>query len=814
MLPLPLYFSDEFRLMSPSQLLQGVFSAALTDDGQLADELQGLGLTFRTESATTRSRETLAPSIFAPPAHSPRVHTTVQANHHFNRYLQEIERLAESPVRDARPHQLQIDPLTLYPNCSLHPDESALSSLTMKLVALVQIAQTEGVCLILQQPTEQQLELWLMILARLLQEPSTEGPLGIGLSATSKRLLPALGYLESLGNECSRRVQVQIFERPFNNDQRTYAKQETPMLSDRRSIRLNLAAACAFLESRNACHLIPELVITDPSLKALLEALYREQRWPVSLCEPPPVPKPRSDLGFNDRPCSLRGIDKIEKRLKRTMEGITHEPPVAAPIIDGEAHPLTEATTRYTPAAIDTPLGQQVEITEAQARQAFEVCSSWHTPGQRLSLYRGRMQLQTFAGIVLGKQFELATLCARETGKPINDCLYEIEDAIVLLDQHLQLAPEVLSAQELHSDSTGSCELTPLPLGTLLGITPWSQPILQFVAMTSAALLTGNSLLIKPASHATLTADWLFRQLLAAGVPREQFALVPGSLGSVGDSLLEDYRLDALLFCGSALAAAEIQHKLTRRTGAPLVPLLTDTGGRHAAILDADQSVDELLPRLLRGAFSHSGQHYGSLRILYLEERVAEAFETALAQAIQHLRLGHPEKRDTDIGPLVSREQMDNAYFHLERFRAKGRLIAQGSIEPDLEEGYFVPPALLRLYTLDELQVQLEAPILHLVRFQRSELASKLDEINRSGSGMALSLFSGDEELIGRVLTGARVGELNINPTTLCPNSMEYPGAGLGLSGTGRRPGTADYLKSLIRYQRLSGPGLQQINLE
>lgn len=810
MLPLPLYFSDEFRLMSVNQLLQGVYQSALIDETRLSGELKSLGLTLTGDSShSVDARQ--PPPLFVMPFASARVHTWDQANHQFNLYLRQIEQIgSRQPGTAVR--QLQINPLNLYPNCSLNPDQRTRDSLVKKLLALLQLAAAENISLLLQQPTEQQLECWLALLSDLIQNPTAQGSIGMGLSAASKRLLPTLGYLESIGNQFQRRIEVQILDQPFNNDQRSYARHETPMLTLASAVRLNLAAACAFLESANNQHLGPELVISDRRLQPVISLICQDKGWPCSLCDPPPLPKPKSDLGFGDRPCSLRGIQIIEQRLKQTTEALAQQQPKAVPVIGGESPTGQAERVRFLPSDIHTPVGSQIEIRETDAKQAFKVCSESQALDGQLSSYARRTLLEAFAARVLQQQFELASLCARETGKPINDCLYEIEDAIVLLDQHLQLASSLLSPQEVHASGDIVCELAPLPLGTLLGFTPWSQPILQFVAMTSAALLSGNSLLIKPAAQASLTAHWLFHQMLACGVPPEYFALLPGSLDEVGSYLLEDYRLDGVLFCGSALAAAEIQHQLTKRAGAPLIPVISDTGGRHAAIIDSDQSINDLLPRLLRGAFSHAGQHHGSLRILYVESSLADELTKTLSQAINQLRIGSPESRETDIGPLVNRKQMDSAYLHIERFQAAGRLLAQAELGSEHDEGYFVPPTLLRLYTLDELQEQIEAPILHLVRFDREELNSKLDEINRSGTGMALSLFSNDSTLIEQVKRYSRASELNINPPTLCPNSMECPGSGLGLSGTAARPGTADYLRALVRYQRLSEPG-EAINL-
>jgi len=803
MLPLTLYFSDEYRLMSASQLFRAVQQAALCATDTLKQQLQELELTFlHGEGNPVESGGTL--DYFIPPEKIPLAYTGSQANHRFNVYLNAIESQANTSAPDTP--TVTVDPLALHPNCSASVPDATQEILLRKLIALGQIAQAQGVRLQLTEPDEGQLELWLQLIAGLMAE-LPEAPLGITLGAGSKRLLPALGYLARLGLDLERGLTICLVHRGIQSDSHSRSNAvSAPDIDTAEVANLNYAAACAFFESGNNTRLEPELVIGDPALRPIITSLCNSHDWPIRfyLSEPGPLPARRASP--YPTPCTLAGIQSVSAQFAQALDDLNDRPIQATPIIAGADCPDQEEKTLFRPGAIDTSIGAVVPITEAQARTAYSICDEAQTLRHESSFYERSIPIEAFANLLAQRQIELATLCACETGKSINDCLLEIEDALRLISRHLALVPELSTSRHLTSIEGTESEQVAMPRGTLVGILPWNQPILQFSAMSSAALLTGNAILFKPDTRASLIGARLFRLLLQAGTPAQLVALMPGALETAGKYLLDDYRLAAVLFSGSPLAATDIQRCLGKRVGAQILPLLSDTGGCHAAIIDADQTITELLPRLLKAAFSCAGQHPASLRILYLEESIADSFERSLADALPHLRIGQPERRDTDIGPLIGREQMDRAYLHIEHFRAKGRLIAQSELHAEHDEGYFVPPTLLRLYALDEIQEQVEAPVLHLVRFDRNDIARTLDEINRSGFAMALTLFSGDPNLGEQAELHSRVGELNINPPTMFPHSSSCPGFGIGLSGTAPLPGTADYLRALVRHQRVSRP--------
>lgn len=800
MLPLQLYFSDEYKLLTAAQLLTGVQQATLCDDRLLLEGMQKLGFLQATDlpkESLTAIKDGKLPR-FTPPAPTPAILTLEQANRQFNIYLKQIDTLAEHHS-DGEPGYLTVDPFTLHPACSPLSGGTVIDMLTRKLVALAQIAEDHALILELAQPTEEQLESWLQILELLMQEPALRHiPVAICLSATSKRLLPTLGYLERLCRDRTLQLRIRLTEHPYRTGASWPFAYTTPVLEHPLAIAMHFATACAFLASANNQHLLPELILHSRGLLELTQPLTGN-RWRIRLQEANPPTRPNDNNG-PEGPCLLPGLAPVSHQIHETLHQLNQTAKRAVPIIGGQRSPENAEKIRYRPAEIDLPAGNVVPASEHQVRQAFAVCSEAQRAWGELSLYERRDIIQTFANTLAAEQVELALLCAQETGIPLNDCLQEIQEALRLIHCHLQQAVDVMATQPLPSRGDSTC-MHPLPRGTLLGLLPWNQPLAPFATIASAVLLTGNALLIRPACPAALTATRLFDLLLNAGVPGDLIALLPGDMDAIGSHLLDDYRLEGVLFNGTPVAANTVQQYMARRVGAPPLPFLTDTGGRHAVIVDRDSDPEVLLPVLLRAALARNGQHPAALRVLYVEEGIAEQMEELLTQALQWVHMGAPEARQTELGPLISREQMDRTYLHIERFRSKGRVVAQPVLPAEWHESYFVPPTLLRLYSLDELQEAIEAPVIHLIRFDREQIDRTIDEINRSGFAMALTLYSGDSELTERLGREARVSELNLNPSQLYPVSGYCPGSGSGLSGTAARPGTADYLKALVRYQ-------------
>lgn len=801
MLPLPLYFSAEFNLLNAPQLLRGLQQAALRENAAVEAELKSLELSLREEAPPPDNDLAALPAYHLPPS-CPEVFTTELANHNFNLCLKRIETAAgNGPSAMAR-----VNPAQLHPNCHPQAGEQQYETLVRKLLALAQIADQHQVCLVLSLPSESRLELWLRLLQHLLAEPSLNHCVGIELSAQSSRLLPTLGYLERLSRDHQRRVPIRLFQRAAMPWQLRFDG-GAGRLTCAASVRLNLTAACAFLESGNGARLRPQLVVSDADLSGLLHQLHREHGWPVSLLADPAGESPLPLLSGAPDPGLLAGARLVQERSAQLLAELREHPPRAVPIINGLPQSAAGAVDIPDPGALELVFGSLLETTESQAREAFAGCSEAQEEWRHCALEERRRPLATFSTLLGKHQLEIAIICALQTGKPVRDGLLEIQEARMLIERHLQLAEDVLKPQSVQGLPVEQCRQETVPLGVLVALIPWSQPILQFCAMSSAALLTGNALVVKPAENASLVSSRLFSLLLRAGIPPSLIALLTGSLEVTAPHLFDDYRLDGVLFCGNPSVALAIQQRLAGRLGAPMLPFLTDTGGRHIALMDDDQSINELLPRLLHSAFAHNGQHSASLRVLYVEESIAEQVELCLQRAIVHLRVGAAAQRATDLGPLVNREQMTRIHLHIEHFRAQGRLLAQPPLGEELEESYHVPPALVRLYSLDELQEQIDGPVLHLIRFNRQAVGRCIDEINRCGFGVALTLFSNDPALQQQVTRDARVGELNLNPMGLHPHLPCCPGSGLGLSGSAPRPGSADYLEALIRRQRIcQGP--------
>lgn len=804
MLPLPLYFSDEIQLLSAAQLLRGVKHTTLIDDQTLAESLREL-ITETPESTTDNTHLTpLSNSSFL--IATPRVVTTEHANHRFNIYLKAIESCTKTGELTPR---IAINPFDLHPNCSAEAASLVKEALLKKIIALATIAQGLSVDLLLSPPAEEQLECWLELCAQLLLEPTLEhAGVGIMLSASSKRLIPALGYLERCARDAAKSLPVCILDQHITSSKDWPFAHTSPKIAQPFTRGLNLLAACTYLASDNNQTLRPELLMIADEHPSALDSIADSNGWPIWRPEPPVAPNSEaaptldSPLEEYDAPCLLPGLTTVAEQFERLRSQVRGTRIDVAPVIGGKPITNGEPQERFSPAEIDDPIGTFTAGNEEQVRLAYAACSDAQPEWAALSPYERRIIVQEFASKLATQQAELALIYTRETGIPVRDALQEIQNALEILHTHQELTANVLTPVAI--ESATHSHLVPHPRGIVLHLPSWQQSLLHFIATTSAALLTGNAVIINPAKEASMTLARLFELLLKSGVPANLIAYIPGDPEQVGQYLLEDYRLDAVMCNGTPSTATAIQQRLSKRVGAPPLPLLTDTGGRHAIMISADQSPAQHLPTLIRALCAYSGQHPGALRILYLDEEVADAYEAALTQALQWVRITPPELRVSEVGPLINREQMDRAFLHIERYRSKGRAIAQASLGEQLLDGYFVPPTLLRAYTLDELQEALDGPILHLIRYSKQQLSRTIDEINRSGFAMALTLLSSDDEVIELARKRARVSELNINPPFLHPDSQQCPAAGIGLSGTARRPGTAEYLRAMLRYQSLT----------
>ena len=391
----------------------------------------------------------------------------------------------------------------------------------------------------------------------------------------------------------------------------------------------------------------------------------------------------------------------------------------------------------------------------------------------------------------------LLSLLSREAGKTFPNGVAEVREAVDFLRFY---------AAEARDDFDNASHR---PLGPIVCISPWNFPLAIFTGQIAAALAAGNPVLAKPAEQTPLVAAHMVRLLWDAGVPRAAVQLLPGPGETVGAALVADPRVQGVMFTGSTDVARLLQKSLAMRTGAGgrPVPLIAETGGQNAMLVDSSALVEQVVADVVASAFDSAGQRCSALRVLCVQEEAADKVVAMLKGAMAEARLGDPAELSVDVGPVIDAEARAQIEAHVERMRAKGRTVfraARTDTGLDTEvgdataHGTFVVPTLIELESLAELDREVFGPVLHLVRYRRRDLGRMLDEIDATGYGLTLGVHSRIDETIARVVADVHVGNVYVNRNIVGAVVGVQPFGGEGLSGTGPKAGGPLYMTRLL----------------
>ncbi|ELY5939657.1 trifunctional transcriptional regulator/proline dehydrogenase/L-glutamate gamma-semialdehyde dehydrogenase [Cronobacter malonaticus] len=454
---------------------------------------------------------------------------------------------------------------------------------------------------------------------------------------------------------------------------------------------------------------------------------------------------------------------------------------------DGELAPV------INPAEPRDIVGYAREATEAEVAQALESAVNnapiWFaTPPQERAaiLERAAMlmedQTQTLIGILV-----------REAGKTFANAIAEVREAVDFLRYY---------AGQVRDDFDNE---THRPLGPVVCISPWNFPLAIFTGQVAAALAAGNSVLAKPAEQTPLIAAQGIQILLEAGVPQGVVQLLPGRGETVGAQLTGDPRVRGVMFTGSTEVATLLQRNIADRLdpqGRP-TPLIAETGGLNAMIVDSSALTEQVVVDVVASAFDSAGQRCSALRVLCLQEEIADHTLTMLKGAMAECRMGNPGRLTTDIGPVIDAEAKAGIERHIQAMRAKGRKVFQAARDNSVDArewqtGTFVMPTLIELESFDEMKKEVFGPVLHVVRYNRNNLAGLIEQINNAGYGLTLGVHTRIDETIAQVTGSAHVGNLYVNRNMVGAVVGVQPFGGEGLSGTGPKAGGPLYLYRLL----------------
>ena len=530
--------------------------------------------------------------------------------------------------------------------------------------------------------------------------------------------------------------------------------------------------------------------IADDEVPA--EALVRDPVADLAALTPKrnrAIPLPDAIFGAgrrNSAGCDLSDPLVREPLLERLkdLESINWE---ARPTADGSGAGAPVVTPFDSRLQVGTVVEASPATVDGAARAAAAAQPAWDALGGA----ERALLLERAANLFEEQRERLYSLCIREAGKTLPDAILEVREAVDFLRFYAAEARAKFAAPLPLPGPTGeSNELRLHGRGVFACISPWNFPLAIFIGPVAAALAAGNAALAKPAEQTPLIGALAIDLLHQAGIPRAIVQLLPGD-GKVGAALTAHPLVAGVAFTGSTDTARAINRALADRPGA-IIPLIAETGGQNVMIVDSSALPEQVTRDVIASSFQSAGQRCSALRVLFVQDDVADTMLAMIAGAMAALKIGDPRDLTTDVGPVIDAEAKAALDAHLAALGAKGKLLAR--FDPPASHGHYVAPTMVEIASLADLDREHFGPILHVVRWKSGELAQLVAAINATGYGLTLGLQSRIDTTRAFVEANARVGNLYVNRNQIGAVVESQPFGGEGLSGTGPKAGGPHYV--------------------
>ena len=440
-------------------------------------------------------------------------------------------------------------------------------------------------------------------------------------------------------------------------------------------------------------------------------------------------------------------------------------------------------------------VGLTRDATAAEIRDAMQAAAVAQPAWEATPATARAACLEKAADLLQERRGQFLSLLVREAGKTLPDAVAELREAVDFCRYYAARGRELFGAPLLLPGPTG--ERNQLSLhgrGVFVCISPWNFPLAIFSGQITAALAAGNAVVAKPAPSTPLVAHAMTQLLHEAGVPGAVLQLTPADGPPFGEVALNHPALAGVAFTGSTATAATINRTLAHREGA-IVPLIAETGGVNAMVVDATALAEQVVDDVVTSAFTSAGQRCSALRVLYVQEEIADRVIDMLIGAMRCLVIGPPGNVATDVGPVITEAARLRLARHAERMRAEAKLLYACELDPALAaRGHFFPPHLFELRRLDQLRTEEFGPILHLARYRGGQLPKVLEAIRATGFGLTLGVESRLESLAEHLFRELPVGNTYVNRNMIGAVVGVQPFGGQGLSGTGPKAGGPHYL--------------------
>lgn len=509
------------------------------------------------------------------------------------------------------------------------------------------------------------------------------------------------------------------------------------------------------------------------------------------------IPMPADIYGAKRK--NAKGMDLKEdsvlhpfiNEMEEFLKGMPFE---AAPLIGGKRLSGGRTEKIVNPADISQVVGAMITADEALVNKAFETARTGYDAWSNTHASDRSNVLLKLADLMEEHYAPLMALCVREAGKTIPDALSEVREAVDFCRYYAMRGREGFTPEgtQLPGPTGESNVLTMHGRGTFVCISPWNFPLAIFTGQVVAALMAGNAVIAKPAEQTPLVASYMADLILKAGVTPDAFALLPGN-GDVGAALVKHDDVAGVAFTGSTEVARLINRTLAAKDG-PIVPLIAETGGQNAMIVDSSALPEQVIDDVLISAFGAAGQRCSAMRVLYVQDDVADHMIDMLKGAMALRVVDDPLSVMTDTGPVIDRDALNGLQAHIDRMDKEATLIARCPLGSGADKGTFLAPAAYEINHISEIGREVFGPVLHVIRYKAKDLSQVIDDINNTGYGLTLGVHSRISSHMDKITGDVHVGNAYVNRTMIGAVVGVQPFGGHGLSGTGPKAGGPHYL--------------------
>jgi RHH-type proline utilization regulon transcriptional repressor/proline dehydrogenase/delta 1-pyrroline-5-carboxylate dehydrogenase len=783
--------------------------------------------------------------------------TGADAERYFNAYASAIEAIGRSAGSRPLPDRpgISVKLSALHPRFEAVSRTRVMTELVPRLNQLARHAKAFDLNFTVDAEEADRLELSLDVIAATLGEASLAGWDGFGLAiqAYQKRAAGVIDYVDALARKHDRRLMVRLVKGAYWDTEVKRAQERGldgyPVFTRKAMTDLNYIACAEKLlalrprlfpqfATHNALTVATVLELADGDdgfefqrLHGMGEALYAqlaEDRPKLAYRTYAPVGSHRDLLAYLVRRLLENGANSsfvalaaddavpVKNLLRRPADIIgspsqARHPNIPLPrdlllpqrinsrgIEFGERAALNKllaaiaAETVPAPGSVTDAAPAQAEAAVAAARAAFKGWAAAPAPVRAAALEKA-------ADLLESRALRFLALLQGEGGKTLDDALSEVREAADFCRYYAAEGRKLFGDGEAMPSPTGESNVLSLRgRGVFVAISPWNFPLAIFLGQITAALMAGNAVLAKPAEQTPLIAAEAIKLLHEAGIPASVLHLVPGD-GRVGAALVAHPDISGVVFTGSTEVARSINRTLAAKDG-PIVPLIAETGGINAMIVDATALPEQVADDVVTSAFRSAGQRCSALRLLFVQDDVADRMIEMIAGAARELRIGDPGDPATHVGPVIDAEAKSRLDAHVARMKHEARVHFAGNAP----QGNFVAPHIFELGDASQLTEEVFGPILHVVRYDAERLEEVLRSIERTGFGLTLGIHSRIDDTVDAIIARLLTGNIYVNRNMIGAVVGVQPFGGHGLSGTGPKAGGPHYLARFATEQTVT----------